>query len=258
MKLRFGTLFSGSSGNAVYLSYGDDALLFDAGRSARYIKNALLSIGEDPAKIRAVFITHEHDDHISALPVLSSKLACPVYVPLGCFDGMMNVPDSARFYEGTPSFTVGPFTVESFFTPHDSCGSVGYIVRVAGKKIGVATDMGMLAKSVAEALAGCDAALVECNYDEEMLRTGPYAPSLKRRVGGQRGHLSNADGATLCAYLAYTGARDLLLGHLSKENNTPDKALAAVRAEFEKRGVCAHLAVASREQPTMLIEEELP
>lgn len=257
MKLTFATLFSGSSGNAVYISYGEDAILFDAGRSCRFIENSLQKIGADMSSVRAIFITHEHEDHVKALPVLKKKYPLPVYIPADCRGGHPSLPEDAVYYEGSCDLTVGPFRVRSFYTPHDSLGAVGYTVEVAGQKLGVATDMGMVAESVVAALAGCDAALVECNYDEDMLRTGPYSPPLKARIAGNRGHLSNSDGALLAAVLARAGAKRILLGHMSAENNTKERVERAVESEFERRGVSAYTPVADREQPTVLWEAEL-
>ena len=256
-KLIFATLFSGSSGNSVYISYGEDAILIDAGKSTKCIEQALSEIGEDARKLRAVFVTHEHTDHIAALPVLAKKYGIPVYINAVCADAMRELPPHAVLFDGTLDLSVGPFAVRSFFTPHDSAKALGYTVCAAGRKFGVATDMGMLAKSVVNELTGCDAALIETNYDEQMLREGPYTPPLKARIASERGHLSNESGALLAAVLAYTGTKSLLLGHLSAENNTPEKALTAVRAEFDKRGVSALVKVAQRDCPTLLIKEEI-
>ncbi len=256
-KLTFATLYSGSSGNAVYISFGEDALLIDAGRSAHYAEKSLEKLGGKIENVRAVFVTHEHSDHISALPVLSKKHHIPIYMPSACATALDSLPSGTLLYEKSCKTEIGPFLVESFPTPHDSMGSVGYTVSVKDRKLGIATDMGMLAKSVVATLTGCHAALIECNYDATMLETGPYPPYLKARVSGTRGHLSNADGALLAAVLAYTGTKHLLLGHLSKENNTPEKVMSAVQEEFERRQVCARVIVADRECPTVLLEEEI-
>ena len=247
----FATLYSGSSGNCVYLSYGEDAILIDAGKNAKCAEKAAEKIGGSMKKVRAAFVTHEHGDHVSALDVLSRRYGFPVHAH--CLSACAALPENTVYHKGLIEETVGPFTVRSFYTPHDSASGMGYVVQVGDKKFGIATDMGMLAKSVVEQLCGCDAALVECNYDEEMLRNGPYPPHLKARVGGKYGHLSNEDGALLAAALAKTGATHILLGHLSLENNLPEKALAAVYAEFEKRGVSASVLVAQRDEPTVLV-----
>lgn len=256
-KLIFGTLYSGSSGNAVYISCGSDTILIDAGKSARCAERTMASIGGNMQNVRAIFVTHEHSDHVSALPVLSKKYEMPIYMPLACAETFSELPSGVLPYEGSFCQDVGPFHVESFSTPHDSAASMGYIVTVEGKKLGIATDMGMLAKSVVSKLTGCHAALIECNYDSKMLASGSYPPYLKERVGSARGHLSNSDGALLAAILAFSGTEHILLGHLSKENNTPDKALSAVKAELKSRKVQARVLVAGRDCPTILLEEEL-
>ena len=256
-RLIFATLFSGSSGNAAYISYGGEAILVDAGKNNKCVEAALAQLNEDPSKIKAVFVTHEHTDHISALDVFSKKRPVPVHLALASAECMDKLPRTARLHEDLICEDVGPFRVESFYTPHDSACALGYTVSVAGRKFGVATDMGMLAKSVVAALTGCDAALIECNYDREMLRTGPYNAQLKARIAGNRGHLSNDDGAALAAVLAYGGTKKLLLGHLSAENNTPEKAYAAVTEELTRRRIDACVKVAARDCPTVLIDEEL-
>lgn len=256
-KLIFATLFSGSSGNAVYISYGEDAILIDGGKNTKKITEALAQLGESAEKLRAVFVTHEHSDHIAALSVLSRKYRIPVHMNEHCYTALCNPPVSSEIHPPEYTVQVGPFTVSSFLTPHDSVCSVGYIIGVAGLTLGVATDMGMVAKSVVARLQGCQAALIECNYDEKMLWNGVYPLSLKERVAGKRGHLSNAEGAMLAAVLAYSGTERILLGHLSKENNTPEKAMEAVKGEFKKRNVTAYLAVADRDMPTVLLETEV-
>lgn len=256
-KLIFATLFSGSSGNCVYLSYGEDAILIDAGKNAKQVCLALEKLGECPEKIKAAFVTHEHTDHIAAFPVLTKKYPFPVHMNEQTASFSEKLPKTAVLHEAEFTVDVGAFTVSAFRTPHDSACSVGYTVTVAGKKFAVATDMGMLAKSVVPHLVGSACALIECNYDDEMLTTGCYPPPLKERIRGVGGHLSNEEGATLAAALACSGTEKLLLGHLSEENNTPEKALQAVRNKFEKRGVHAEVAVADRHFPTVLFSEEV-
>ena len=258
MRLLFASLFSGSSGNAVYIAADNDAILIDAGKNNKAIESSLAVLGESPDKIRAVFITHEHSDHVSALPVFCRRHPVPVHFLAPTADAMFDpLPDSAVLHESLYSASVGPFTVESFYTPHDSACAVGYSVSVAGLRLGVATDMGMLSKNVVAALSGCFAALIETNYDPHMLAVGPYYPALKARISGNRGHLSNPDGALLASVLAFSGAKHLLLGHLSAENNTPDLALAAVLDEFSRRGVSANVLVADRDRPTVLLDIEV-
>lgn len=255
-RLLFATLFSGSSGNAVYVACGEDAILIDAGKNNKCIELALSAIGEDPHKIRAVYVTHEHHDHISALQVFTKKYEVPVHLLRASAEVIDVLPHTAILHEGTFTDETGPFRVSAFYTPHDSACAVGYTVEAGGKKIGVATDMGMLTKNVVAELTSCDAALIESNYDPEMLRTGPYGPQLKARVGGKYGHLSNPDAALLAAVLAYSGTKDLLLGHLSAENNTPEKVMEAVEDEFTRRGVTANVKIAARDCPTVLLNED--
>ena len=250
--LRFATLYSGSSGNAVYIKSHSDEILIDEGKSTKCTEAALQAIGSSLSNISAIFVTHEHHDHTAGLPVTVGRYGIPVYLPALCAD-MLQPMATACPMEPLFTVTVGEITVRSFLTPHDSVMSVGYIVETPTARLGIATDMGFLCKEVVAELQGCDAAIVESNYDPDMLRYGTYPAALKARILSNRGHLANCDGALLAAVLAKTGTKRILLGHLSKENNTPKLAYAAAEDELARRGVSAELAVAERDCPTILL-----
>jgi phosphoribosyl 1,2-cyclic phosphodiesterase len=245
-------LFSGSSGNSVFIRYGEDAVLVDAGKSAKAIEKALAELGSSFAQVKAIFVTHEHSDHVAALPVIARKHKIPIHVLAETAFEMRELPESAILHTGLFCETVGGITVEAFYTPHDSARSVGYIVSCGCHRFGIATDMGVITKNVVEALAGCDCAMIESNYDEEMLENGPYPPCLKQRIAYSRGHLSNKNGALLAAILANAGTGRIVLGHLSAENNDPELALRQAEEELCRRGLCACLSVADRHQPTCI------
>ena len=190
-KCEFYTLFSGSSGNSVFIRHGEDAILVDAGKSAKAISEALAGLGSALSQVKAIFVTHEHSDHVAALPVIARRHGIPVHMTAETALEMKVLPDSAVLHEGLFCEQVGSITVQAFYTPHDSARSVGYIVTCGGHRFGIATDMGIIARNVVEALAGCDCAMIESNYDEEMLANGPYPPCLKARIASERGHLSN-------------------------------------------------------------------
>ena len=249
-KCEFYTLFSGSSGNAEFIRYGEDAILVDAGKSAKAIEQALTGLGSSLSKVKAIFVTHEHCDHVAGLAVIARKYRIPVHILAKTAYEMKELPCTAVLHENLFEVTVGSITVNAFYTPHDSICSVGYVITCGDHRFGIATDMGMIARNVVEALAGCDCAMIESNYDEEMLENGPYPPSLKARIASNRGHLSNENGALLAAILAHAGTGRIVLGHLSEENNDPDIALRKACEELAKRGLCADLAVASRHEPT--------
>lgn len=225
------TLASGSSGNATLVSQGDTHILLDAGISARRITSALRQQGLDPGMLSAIFITHEHHDHISGLGVLTKKVRVPIYAsPLTCQQmnyRLAGVEDLLREQPTGSGVSVGSLSVDSFPTSHDAAESVGY--RISGRE-GTAvlcTDLGRVTPEVREAVRGCDLLVCEANHDEDMLLAGRYPYHLKRRILGDRGHLSNEEGAKLAAFAVESGARTVILAHLSTENNTVPRARAA-------------------------------
>jgi len=248
----FYTLFSGSSGNCEFIRCGKDAILVDAGKSAKAVETALKSLGADLSEVKAIFVTHEHCDHVAALPVIARKYGIPIHILSATAYEMKEVPATAVLHEGLFEESVGAITVNAFYTPHDSVRSVGYTICCGGHRFGIATDMGVIARNVVEALAGCDCAMIESNYDEDMLRDGPYPWHLKERIASTRGHLSNKNGALLAAILAHSGTGRIVLGHLSAENNDPEIALQAAADELKRRGLCAELDVADRNLPTCI------
>lgn len=228
------TLYSGSGGNCTFISTGRSKILIDAGKSARTLCMSLRSIGSDISEIDAIFITHEHTDHVSALETLSKKHHIPIHAPKACADYISRpgTATSSCVVAHSPLFTVelDGVAVSSFLTSHDSRCPVGYkIVTESGDSCGVATDTGIVTCSTADALSGCRSVVLECNHDKRMLATGPYPFHLKERIASKIGHLSNEDCATFASYLAERGTGSFILAHLSAENNTKEKALESVR-----------------------------
>ena len=245
------TLYSGSGGNAIYIRVGETAILVDAGKSARTLCRSLCEIGADIADVRAVFVTHEHSDHVSALEVLSKKYDFPIHImekSATRFDRLLPslLHEHLVRHEGMFCETVGELTVSSFRTPHDSRMSVGYRISFLDDDgehvLGIATDIGYVSDSVRDGLCGCEAVVLECNHDVEMLMTGPYPADLKRRIASRRGHLSNTDCAAFSTRLAQSGMKRLLLAHLSETNNLPDLALSEVTAALAGCDVSLHAA----------------
>lgn len=237
MNLRIISLYSGSGGNSTLIATKSSAILIDAGKSARSLCAALKGVGVDADRISAVFVTHEHTDHISALEVLEKKHNIPVHMTEGSADRAHILPESRlapRIVRHAPLFEVevGNMHVRSFCTSHDSAMSVGYRVEIeedgARYTFGLATDTGCVTDEIKNALRGCDSVLIESNHDVEMLRCGSYPADVKRRILGRTGHLSNEDCAALAVDLAIYGTRNFMLGHLSEENNAPACALKAV------------------------------
>ncbi len=245
------SLYSGSTGNAFLVSTPRTKLLIDAGKSARRLTAALQEVGVSPKEIAAVFVTHEHSDHISALPVFLKKHPIPVHITQKSAPRLAAHPVAAAcLCIHPPVFTVEleGLRVSSFPTPHDSHASVGYRIEVTENPdappftLGYATDIGYVSPAVESGLVGCDAVILESNHDPDMLMDGPYPYDLKKRVASRRGHLSNSDSAAFAARLCAAGTRSLMLAHLSAENNTPDTAYDACMGAVGDAGVCICIA----------------
>ncbi len=230
--IRIVSLYSGSKGNSFLVGSRKGYILIDAGKTAKKLCAALSDAGVSPDEIRAVFITHEHSDHISALDAYLKKHPVPVHALEGCVPKLSESEAVAQCLCSHPplySETVCGMTVTAFPTPHDSRASTGYRVEIPNDvgglfRLGYATDIGHVSKEVEQALTGCDAVILESNHNTEMLASGPYPYYLKQRIASRRGHLSNPDCAALAARLCMSGTRALMLAHLSQENNTPDLA----------------------------------
>ncbi|MCF2661939.1 MBL fold metallo-hydrolase [Pseudoflavonifractor phocaeensis] len=262
--LTFTTLASGSSGNAALVSCGRTHILLDAGISARRITTGLRSLGVAPEELSAVLVTHEHHDHINGLAVLTKKLRVPIVSSAPtCRQICYKVPfvdDLVRAQEPGTGVRLGELWVESFSTPHDAAGSVGYSITGDGCRLVLCTDLGYITPEVKQAVRGCDLLVCEANHDEDWVRSGPYPYSLKQRILGDRGHLSNEAGAELAALGVESGARTVVLAHLSAQNNTPARArqvavrrLAALGCDPE-RDLSLTVAPRSELGPTFALE----
>ncbi len=251
------TLASGSSGNATYIRCGDTELLIDAGISRREIDRKLTALGSSLSHIAAIFITHEHSDHIKGIEMLSKYDHIPLYGAKTTLTFMKKVnPDLFRFLNPTDAVTFGEVTVTPFPTSHDTPESYGYTVNYHGERFGLCTDLGRPTDAVTDALYGCRAVILEANYDAQMLKYGNYPPFLKERIASDYGHLDNRVSAKFAAFLAKSGTERILLAHLSQENNTPDCAFDTVNRYLQEEKLPLSLAVASRSEITELITYE--
>lgn len=258
---KFCALYSGSSGNSMVLSSGGASLLVDAGVSCRAILTALQQVGIPAQQLQGILVTHEHIDHVRGLKVLLKRLSVPVYASAATLDRLRQgelVPDDADLREISGPFSLAGMEVRPFAVPHDAAGPLGFAITTAeGSKIGIATDLGYVTPEVEEALKGCATVVLEANYDEYSLRSGPYPYHLKQRIASPSGHLSNPASAALCCRLVETGTRQLVLCHLSKENNTPMQAADTVCLQLAHAGCTLdsdyRLQVASRSQPSPVI-----
>lgn len=226
---RFCNLFSGSSGNCTYIGGGNGGILIDAGVSCKRIEKALSERNIEPKSIAAIFITHEHTDHINGVRVFASKYKTNVYATPGTLEeldnmGIINGKFPTNIIDDSGIEAAG-MKVIPFDTPHDSRQSCGYRIDTPdGRKIAVATDIGYISDTVRKAITGCDFVLIESNHDVHMLESGAYPYYLKRRILSDRGHLSNESCAAELASLAKSGTTRFLLGHISMENNLPQIA----------------------------------
>lgn len=241
MRMTVCPLFSGSSGNCVYVAMGGVRLLVDAGVSATRIEAQLAEIGVEIGSIDAILVTHEHVDHIRGLGVLCRRHHLPVYANEGTWNGILQkeagIPAACRrmFYTGE-DFYIGALDVHPFAIPHDAMEPVGYAIGCQGLRCGVATDIGHICDGWLEAVSGCQALVLEANHDVEMVRRGPYPQRLKSRILSKRGHLSNEDCASALLTLAERGAQAVFLSHLSADNNLPELAYNTVCEALMRAG----------------------
>ena len=227
---------SGSGGNCLLLSDNGTNILIDAGISMRRIVSGLAQMQLTMRDIGGVLITHEHSDHISGLKMLLKYNKLDIFAPHTVANRLCGViPDAAEAIHIIPvgePFQIGGLCIKAFHTPHDTDESVGY--RVEGSGIYAhATDMGTVTDEVVNGLLGADTVLIESNHDEDMLRYGSYPYQLKKRILSDHGHLSNESCAALARTLADNGTKRIILGHLSRENNTPARALYASEKALE-------------------------
>ena len=254
------SLFSGSKGNSMLIKSEGASILIDAGKSARALCSALASLGEDISKIDAIFITHEHTDHTKALEVILKKHRIPVHAVEASARKMLrgalgDFEDCFCIHTPLFSVDVGDMNISSFPTPHDSESSVGYKIDIFNGghiiHIGYATDIGYVSDSVRGALMGCETVVLESNHDVDMLMSGPYPYELKRRILSKRGHLSNRECADFAAELCANGTKNLMLAHLSEENNRPDIVYDEVFASVADETV--NLKIAEQNECVILL-----
>ncbi|NLV49713.1 MAG: MBL fold metallo-hydrolase [Clostridiales bacterium] len=240
LKVKFCTFASGSSGNCALLWLGGTYILVDAGISMRRTFSALADLGITPDMLSAILITHDHSDHVGGLPMITKYCEVPVFSSGGTARALTASgkcrPGRIREVGSGEPFTVRGLQITSFQTPHDCAESTGYTVTDGTKRLSVVTDLGVVTPGVRQAVLGSDAAIIEANHDVNMLKTGPYPYMLKVRILGPNGHLSNEAGGELAAELMTAGAVNIVLAHLSKENNTPETALAAVKGKLRAAG----------------------
>ncbi|MCW8982911.1 MAG: MBL fold metallo-hydrolase [Gammaproteobacteria bacterium] len=227
--MRFSMLGSGSKGNATLVQSGTTTVMVDCGFTIKETERRLQRLNVKPAEICAILVTHEHGDHISGVGPFARKYHIPVHMTRGSWvpHRMGNLPQHHIFCCHSP-FEIGELTIQPFPVPHDAREACQFTFRNNGKKLGILTDTGKITPHIEESLDGCDALILETNHDLQMLRDGPYPPSLQARVGGDLGHLSNQQSAALLEKIETGRLQHLVIAHLSEQNNLAEHAISAL------------------------------
>lgn len=258
----FCPLYSGSSGNSVFVSGKKSSILIDAGLPGKRIEEALKCIDKDPKDIDGIFVTHEHIDHVKGVGVLSRRYNIPIYANELTWKGMLkNIgkikPENINVID-KKSIAIKDMEIYSYSIPHDAADPVGYTINTENKKVSVATDLGYFSSEVENAVKNSDVVLLESNHDVEMLKFGPYPYPLKRRILSNRGHLSNeACGKAVIDMIKYN-LKKVILGHLSKTNNYPELAYETVVSILRENGVKINkdisVCMARRDMPSNYVQ----
>lgn len=254
-RMRFAVLGSGSGGNAAVVDCRGVRLLLDAGLSAKQLVLRLAEIGVDPGSLDGILLTHEHGDHTRGLKVFLKQHPIPVYGTPGTVrlvrEGGISHGTWRVFDSGRP-FSIGSAEISPFATQHDAVDPVGFVIRHAGRALGVLSDAGHVTRSIVANLLRLDALFVEANYDENLLEADTKRPwATKQRISSRHGHLSNTQVMELIGEIAHPELRHVVLGHLSSDCNCPDLVLRLMRGCLDERG-CNQAAVrcAHQENPT--------
>lgn len=248
MSLYIASLNSGSNGNCYYVGNDNDAVLVDAGISCRETERRMKRLGLAMQKVRAIFVSHEHSDHINGIAVLSKKYQLPVYITSATLQnsGLQLEHHFVTSFRAYEPITIGEIEISAFPKFHDAAHAHSFVVTCNDVTVGVFTDIGVPCNHLTDHFSKCQAAILETNYDEEMLKNGRYPYHLKRRISGGLGHLSNTQ--ALEVFLAHRPQfmSHLLLGHLSRDNNKPE----LVYELFSKHANGTEIVVASRYEET--------
>lgn len=260
--LNFCSLYSGSSGNSLFVQSENTNILVDAGESAKKIVNALSSINVSPESLDAIVVTHEHIDHVKSIGTLSQKYNIPVYATEKTWSAMPTQSekinkDLHRIFVPSKDFSVGDLNLLPFSIPHDAADPCGFNITHKDKNLSIATDLGHVTSNIADILSQSSFVLLESNYDPEVLKFSKYPYYLKQRISGECGHLSNNDAGRLISHLMNKKLNSVMLGHLSKENNFPELAYKTVVDELIYNNCDVskiEINVATRVQPSKIIE----
>lgn len=250
------SLISGSSGNCSLISYKDTNILIDCGMSGKRLEELLKVLNLTGSDLDAILVTHEHTDHISGIGVVSRRYNLPIYATEQTHNAM-NIgtiaDENIKILEPDRPFEIGNVGIDAFSIPHDAADPVGYRLYCKNKKFTVATDIGTMTSELFYSISGSDSVILEANHDIEMLKNGSYPESLKSRILSNFGHMSNELSAKCASALAACGTKNIMLSHLSNENNTPTLAYNTVAEKLAENGAKkgdVNLLVANRYEVT--------
>jgi phosphoribosyl 1,2-cyclic phosphodiesterase len=231
--MRFASLGSGSRGNATLIESGSTLVMVDCGFSCRETERRMARLGSSAAQLTAILVTHEHGDHIRGVCALARQYAVPVWLSAGTQLMLRkDAPPESHRFDGQSGICLGDLEIQPFTVPHDAREPCQFVFADGRHRFGLLTDTGRITAHIRACLDGCDALMIECNHDPEMLARGPYSASLKARVGGSLGHLSNAQAAGLLESIDCSRLQHVVAAHLSDKNNHPELARAALAASL--------------------------
>lgn len=259
--LKFCSLYSGSSGNSLLVESNNTKILVDCGTSAKKIVSALDNLDISITDIDAILVTHEHSDHIQSLGTISKKYDIPVFANYETWNAMPSQAEkidekNKNIFTNDSEFHVGNLQIFPFSTPHDAINPCGFSIVNGHKKLSIATDLGHIEQALFENLKGSSFILLESNYEPEVLKVSSYPYKLKQRIAGPNGHLSNNEAGKVISALMYKDLKEVMLGHLSKENNFPELAYRTVTEELMDNNIDTKdikISVASRTNPSKVI-----
>ena len=260
--LNFCSLYSGSSGNCLFVENNSTKILVDCGVSGKKVCEGLESIDKKIEDIDAIIVTHEHSDHVQSLGLISKKYNIPVYANTETWQAMPTqsqkiLENNKKTFNNDNDFEIGNLLIHPFSTPHDAANPCGFNIYSGKRKISIATDLGHMDNVILENLKGSYFILLESNYDPEILKVSKYPYILKQRIAGPNGHLSNSTAGKTIGCLIQNDLKTVMLGHLSKENNFPELAYQTVVEELIGQNIDTNeisLSVANRNNPTKIIE----
>jgi phosphoribosyl 1,2-cyclic phosphodiesterase len=252
--VRFASLGSGSRGNALLVEGGGACLLVDCGFAAGEVERRLDRLGAGAGDLDAILLTHEHGDHVRGAAALSRRHGIPVWTTPGtCRRAGVGDLRTVRLISGHGAgFEIAGIRVQPFPVPHDAREPCQFVLETQGRRLGLLTDAGTVTRHIRELLSECDALMLECNHDADMLRSGPYPPMLQGRIAGAYGHLSNAQAAELLDSLPHRQLSNLLVAHISAQNNRPELARRALL--HVDTGLDSRLTMARQDRPSPWLE----